>query len=172
MQNEVLKRKKLRLLDFDYNTPGAYFITICTHNRNNILSKIFVVGGDVPDAPSSSELLPFGKIAEKYINQLSNFYADIKVDKYVIMPNHIHIMLFVTDNSDSIHSNTKQHSAVSRFISTFKRFCNKEYGCNIWQRGFNDHIIRNQTDYEKHLKYIDENVIKWTLDELYTNEDM
>ena len=63
---------------------------------------------------------------------------------------------------------TRQHSSVSRFVSTFKRFCNKEYGENIWQRHFNDHIIRDRQDYEEHVKYIYENPIRWHYDELYT----
>ena len=64
----------------------------------------------------------------------------------------------------------KQHSYVSHFVSTFKRFCNKEYGENIWQRNFNDHIIRNREDYEEHLRYIYENPMSWYYDELYTEE--
>lgn len=60
-----------------------------------------------------------------------------------------------------------QHAAVSRFVSTFKRFCNKEYGVNLWQRGFHDHVIRDRRDLEEHLAYISENPLKWQLDPLY-----
>ena len=163
------KRKPTRLRDFDYNSSGAYFITICTENRRQILSHI--VGGDVLDAPKSTELLLCGKLADKYINQLNDFYDNIKADKYVIMPNHIHIMLFVSEDGASRTSPpTRQHSVVSQFVSTFKRFCNKEYGCNIWQRHFNDHIIRNRKDYEEHLRYIYENPTRWYYDELYAEE--
>ena len=166
-EKELPKRKPTRLRYFDYNASGAYFITICTENRRQILSHI--VGGDVLDAPNTIELLPYGKIADKYINQLNNFYDHIKVDRYVIMPNHIHIMLFVLEDGASRTSPpTRQHSSVSRFVSTFKRFCNKEYGENIWQRHFNDHIIRDRQDYEEHVKYIYENPIRWHYDELYT----
>ena len=127
MEKPLPKRKSIRLRDFDYNSCGAYFITICTNQRRKILSRI-VVGGDVLDAPSVKgdvldapsvkgdvldapsvkgdvldalphiELLPHGKIADKYINQLNDFYNDIKIDKYVIMPNHIHLIIFVLDN--------------------------------------------------------------------------
>ena len=174
---ELKQRKATRLENFDYNSAGAYFITICTQNRRQILSHI--VGVDVLDDPFGNllnnpnhvKLSPLGKIADKYINQLSDFYESIKIDRYVIMPNHIHLMLFVLDDGASRTSPpTKQHSAVSRFISTFKRFCNKEYGENIWQRHFNDHIIRNQKDYEEHIKYILENPIRWHYDELYSEE--
>ncbi len=168
-EKELPKRKPTRAQNFDYNSVGAYFITICTENRRKILSRI--VGGDVLDAPNDVELLPYGKIAKKHINQMSDFYDNIKIDRYVIMPNHIHMMLLVSENGASRTSPpTRQHSAVSRFVSTFKRFCNKEYGENIWQRNFYDHIIRNREDYEEHLRYIHENPMHWYYDELYTEE--
>ena len=65
---------------------------------------------------------------------------------------------------------TVQNSVPSRFVSTFKRFCNKEYGVNIWQYRSNDHIIRNRQDYDEHLRYIYENPIRWCYDELYAEE--
>ena len=130
---------------------------------------IIILHYTVLDAPQI-ELLHYGKIAEKYINQLNDFYEDMAVDQYVIMPNHIHIMLFVLEGGASRTSpSTKQHSSIPRFVSTFKRFCNKEFGFNIWQRGFNDHVIRNYEDYREHLKYIYENPARWHYDELYGN---
>ncbi len=168
-EKELPKRKPTRLRNYDYSTTGAYFITICTEGRRQILSR--VVGGDVLDAPKNVELLSHGKIADKYINQLNEFYDHITVDRYVIMPNHIHVMLFVrVDGASRTSPPTIQHSAVSQFVSTFKRFCNKEIGGNIWQRYFNDHIIRNRQDYEEHIKYICENPMRWYYDELYAEE--
>ena len=78
MKETFSKRKNPRLQDFDYSTAGAYFITICTEDRKNLLSHI--VGGDVLDAPCDIELSEYGKIAEKYVNQLSDFYKDIVVE--------------------------------------------------------------------------------------------
>lgn len=163
-EKELPKRKPTRWGEFDYNTHGAYFITLCTENRRKTLSKI--VGTD--NEPKIVELLPCGEIAEKYINQLNEFYDDRKVDRYVIMPNHIHIMLFIMEDGSSRTPNpTRQNSVVSQFVSTLKRFCNKEYGKNIWQRHFHDHIIRNRKDYEEHIKYMHENPANWYYDELY-----
>ena len=165
-KKELQKRKPTRLKGFDYSTMGAYFITICTQNRRKILSRI--VGVDVLGDPKNVELLPYGKIADKYINQMNDFYENIIVDGYVIMPNHIHIMLCVFEGgSPRTSTPTRQTSTVSHFVSTFKRFCNNDYGENIWQRHFNDHIIRNRQDYEEHIKYIYENPIRWHYDELY-----
>jgi REP element-mobilizing transposase RayT len=129
-----------------------------------------IVGGDVLDAPQNIELLPYGEIADKYINQLNDFYDNIEIVRYVIMPNHIHIMLIVLDDgSPRTSTPTRQTSVVSHFVSTLKRFCNKEYGENIWQRHFNDHIIRNYEDYELHLRYIAKNPLFWDQDELSKN---
>ena len=165
--NELPKRKDLRLKSFDYSSAGAYFITMCTEDRRQILSR--VVGVDVPGDPKSIELLPYGVVADKYINQLNKFYDNVTIDKYVIMPNHIHILLIVRDNgSPRTSTPTKQTLTVSHFVSTFKRFCNKEYGGNIWQRGFYDHIVRGREDYEEIVKYICENPLRWCYDELYT----
>ena len=163
---ELPRRKPTRLQGYDYSTPGAYFLTLCTENRRCLLSRI--VGTGVLDGPRV-ELLPHGIVAEKYIRQMNGFYGDIQVESYVIMPNHIHILLFVTGEGPSrTPVPTRQNSSVSRFISTFKRFCNKEYGENIWQYRSYDHIIRNQDDYDQHLKYIYENPFKWEADKLYS----
>ena len=153
------QRKPTRLRNFDYSTKGAYFITLCTEDRLQILSRI--VGGDVPGAPKNVKLLPYGIVADKYIKQMNGFYENISVDQYVIMPNHIHILLFVCEGgSPRTSTPTKQTSTVSHFVSTFKRFCNREYGENIWQRGFHDHVIRGREDYEEIAKYIYENPMR------------
>ena len=87
-------RQSMRLPEYDYNTPGVYFLTICVENRKCLLSRI--VGTGVLDGPNV-ELLPFGEIAAKYINQINDFYNDLSVDSYVIMPNHIHILLRILE---------------------------------------------------------------------------
>ena len=174
---ELKKRKTPRHQGFDYNSVGVYFITICTQNRRCILSHI--VGTGVLDCPKS-ELTVYGEIADKYINQLNEFYHNLSVENYVIMPNHIHLLLWVkepktdTENGQSrtpVPTNVERANNVcSQFVSTLKRFCNKEYGENIWQARFNDHIIRSHDDYEEHLRYIYENPTHWYYDELYVDE--
>ncbi len=177
--DELKNRKTTRLKGADYNRNQAVFLTICTKERKCILSR--VVGTGVLDGPQI-ELTKHGQIADKYIHQLSDFYDDLSVERYVIMPNHIHIMLWVkgaengpsrtpeADGPSRTPVPTVQNSVPSRFVSTFKRFCNKEYGTNIWQYRSNDHIIRNRQDYEEHLRYIYENPMRWYYDELYTEE--
>lgn len=147
---------------FNYNR-GAYFITICVKDRKKILSEI--VGAGVLDCPKI-QLLKHGEIAYKYIKQLNDFYNDISVDNYVIMPDHIHLIISVKNGQAGTPARTginSRNSDVAKFVSTFKRFCNKEYGNNIWQRSYYDHIIRNQQDYNEIWEYIENNPRKWLI---------
>ncbi len=162
-------RKPNRLKNYDYSKSGTYFITICVKDRKPILSKI--VGTGVPDCPKTL-LLPYGKIAEKYINKLNVFYNNISIDKYVIMPDHIHFLISISDGqsrtpvpTDSNIIIDNGNSIIAKFVSTFKRFCNKEYDNNIWQRSYYDHVIRNQEDYNEIFEYIDNNPKKYLLKE-------
>ncbi|MBQ7226797.1 MAG: hypothetical protein IJX05_00170, partial [Clostridia bacterium] len=87
---DLPKRKPTRLKNFDYSTTGAYFITICTHNRIELLSKIIVGQGL---APAENKLTRLGEIAEEQLLQLEKRYPFIRIENYVIMPNHIHIIM-------------------------------------------------------------------------------
>ena len=167
MEEKHIQRKILRLKEYDYNDTAVYFTTICVQHRECLLSK--VVGTGVLDCPCI-ELSEYGRIAQKYIEQLNSFYSHISIEDYVIMPNHIHLVIFIQKNGQSRTPvpTTKANSEYSKFISTFKRFCNKEYGYNIWQSRSYEHIIRDFRDYEKIKIYIHENPLKWQFDELYT----
>ena len=167
---EKPQRKPNRIAGYDYSQSGAYFVTICTQDRKKILSKINV-GTPLPGCPQKPcvELLWHGEIANQYIRQMDAFYEYLSVDQYMIMPYHIHLLITIHDGHPGRGGPTRT-SEIARFVGTFKRFCNKEYGENIWQARFNDHIIRNREDYEEHVKYIYENPIRWYYDELYTKE--
>ncbi|MBP3337192.1 MAG: hypothetical protein J6L59_02150 [Clostridia bacterium] len=89
------KRKPTRLKGYDYSQNGAYFITVCTHNKGHILSKI--VGEGLCALPKNT-LTPIGTEVEKAIQYINENYIGVKVDKYVIMPNHIHLII-ITDKS-------------------------------------------------------------------------
>ena len=212
--DEKKNRKSPRLQGYDYSRNGAYFITVCTKNRQCVLSRIvgtgvpdcprahaMPVGTGVPDCPRAHampvetgvldcpqiELTEKGRIADAYIRQLDSFYAHLSVKSYVIMPNHIHMLLLVgkqgqsgtpvpTEYEETVNSNNtnieKANSVVSQFISTFKRFCNKDFKENIWQERYFDHIIRNRVDYEAHLRYIAENPLHWLYDELSSEQSL
>ena len=162
------KRKSTRLKGYDYSTPGMYFLTICVKNRNHLLGKIVGCGNfDTPQMILSE----YGKILDKYINLMSEKYSHITVDKYVIMPNHFHLILNITDlKSGASETAAPYNNETSKFISLLKRYCNREYGNNIWQSSYNDHIIRGEKDYQKIWEYIDTNVIRWEQDCFYNSE--
>jgi REP element-mobilizing transposase RayT len=167
MKMDLPKRKTTRLKNYDYNQNGAYFITICTKGKQKNLCNI--VGTGVPDGPIT-ELKQCGIIANKYIENMRNFYSYISIEKYVIMPNHIHFILNIHNVNESGPSGTPvpTNSYIAKFISTYKRFCNKEIGENIWQYRSYDHIIRDYDDYLKIWNYIDTNPAKWQEDCFYS----
>ena len=161
-------RKSNRLPNYDYNTPGAYFITICTENRKPILSEI--VGGGALDAPHA-QLTKLGQVVQKYILS-GNRISGVTVDKFVIMPNHIHLILLVDDTAaDGTSKATSPTNAViPHFVSTLKRFCHRDIGKEIFQRSYHDHVIRDENDYLKIWQYIDNNPARWQEDCFYTEQ--
>ena len=158
-------RKHTRLPGFDYSAPGYYFITFCTRDKKNLLCTI--VGTGVLDGPEI-HFTPFGKIALKHMEAMRDFYEDIKVEKYVIMPNHVHLLIRIPDlGSGPSGTPVPTDSKIARFVSTFKRFCNKDCKAHIWQSRSHDHVIRGESDYQKIWSYIDNNPAKWTEDCFY-----
>ena len=151
---QIPKRKRLRLQGYDYSSEGCYFLTICTEHRRNLLST--VVGGDDLGAPKEIKLKPYGKIVEKYILSMEKAYDTIKIENYIIMPNHIHLLILI----DTYGLPRSSAPTISNVVTAFKKFVNRDCKRNIWQRGYIDHIIRNQADYENHWNYIEYNAMK------------
>ena len=154
-------RKPNRLQEYDYNQNGAYFVTICTQDRKKILSTI--VGGGAYDAPNVA-LTDIGKIVQKQIVN-SNRIPGITVDKFVIMPDHIHLIVLVnkTATKGTSRAPSPTNAAIPHLVSTFKRFCHRDVGEKIFQRSYYDHVIRNQQDYDETWQYIENNPRKWFL---------
>lgn len=158
------ERKPTRLKDYDYSSGGSYFITICSKDKKPIFSRI--VGDGFLDVPQVV-LTEYGTIINRQINIMGEYYKNIKINNYVIMPNHIHILISVyRDGSSGMPTPTNK--AIPSFVGTLKRFVNRNVGKNIFQRSFNDHIIRDECDYLARWQYIENNPLKWKLDELYS----
>ena len=153
--NELAKRKIIRLKDFDYSSSNMYYITICTEDRRKLLGKIH------ENSNAHMILAPYGQIVKKHIDQIENYY-NVTVSKYIIMPNHIHLLILVEAKSGEL---PRQTMMIPKMIAAFKKFTSKEIGFNLWQKSYYDHIIRNETDYREIWEYIDENPAKWALDE-------
>ncbi len=157
------KRKPTRLKEYDYSTNGAYFITICTNKRKELLSKINV--GDGAYTVPKNNLSEIGLICDKYINNINIKYKNATVDKYVIMPNHIHLIIF-------LHGTMRASSPTGNIITiirSLKTMVTKEIGYSMWQRSYHDHIIRGEKDYQRIWEYIDTNVLKWEKDCFYNS---
>lgn len=159
---ELPKRKPNRLPDFSYNTPGAYFITICLQNRKPILWE--GVGASIA-RPQIPPLSAWGKIVDASIRDIPSHYPAVSVDNYVVMPNHIHLLLQINTDADGRPLSAPTISVV---VQQLKGAITKQIGFSIWQKLFHDHVIRNEQDYLKIWNYIDGNPSKWEEDCFYT----
>ena len=163
------KRKHPRLDNFDYSAAGAYFVTICTQNRRCVLSRV-VGRGLAPAEIGRMEHTLFGKIAEKQLLLLEDRYPCLSVDRYVIMPNHIHVILILDCEAAGASPRPTVMDAVCAYKSLTTIEC-KKMGLTekLFQTSFYDHVIRDREDYEKHVRYICENPVRWRYDELYSD---
>ncbi len=150
------KRKQNRLCDYDYSQNGAYFITICTQNRKKILSDIVGDGFPVPK--------PIGMIAEEYIRQIPEKYPAVSVDRHVIMPDHIHMLLRIDCGTGN------PSPTLGTVIGWYKKQATKQInlfantkGEKVFQRSYYDHVIRSQQDYDEIWQYIENNPRKWVM---------
>ncbi len=182
---ELPKRKPTRLQNYDYSTGGAYFITLCTHNKQKILCNIVNISGSTtPKVNSNAKILsnsvgegaldvpkivlsPIGEIAQQELLKIESHYDNVKIDKYIIMPNHIHLIVTLTER---INPSPTIKYDISNVIGKFKAAVTRNVGNafmhseKLWQRSFHDHIIRNENDYKEIWQYIDTNPQKWNTD--------
>ena len=151
---ELPKRKSPRIPKYDYSTPNYYFITICTHN------KICIFG-------QPGNLNSYGRIAEEHLLRIPLLNPNIQIDKYVIMPNHLHV-IFVVNPKENENDMVDLSFVIGQYkMSVTKKIRMKEPGKMVWQRSFHDHVIRNQKRYEMIWQYIENNPLKWEEDCFY-----
>ncbi len=153
---KIPKRKRTRLRGYDYNSPGAYHLILCSNEHKLLFSKIHKQTYEIT-------LTKYGNIIDETIQFLNKLDGQ-SIANYVIMPNHIHIILIIEENNEKRKT---QNSKVSTFVNSLKRFTNKKSKINLWQRSFYDSIIEKEEDFYEVWRYIDENPIKWSLDEYY-----
>lgn len=147
---ELPKRKSTRIPGFDYSTPNYYFLTLCTSDKQCIFGN-------------PGKLNRNGQIAEQMLRKIPEIYPQVRVDKYVVMPNHVHLILVL---------GSEQQTSITHIIGQYKVSVTKEIRklCprfHVWHRSFHDHIIRNQKSYEKIWEYIENNPLKWEEDCFY-----
>jgi REP element-mobilizing transposase RayT len=149
------KRKSPRIPNYDYSKGNYYFVTFCTYEHRCIFGR-------------PGELNQFGLIAQRDILNIPQHYAGVTIDKFVVMPNHIHMIIVLEDRVDN--------PSISKIIALYKTGVTKQLrrfdpNLQVWQRSFHDHIIRNQKGYEQIWSYIDYNPIQWEMDKFYRDCD-
>ncbi|MBP3372730.1 MAG: transposase [Clostridia bacterium] len=161
----LAKRKPNRLQNYDYSNSGYYFVTVCTYEKRMLLSQI--VGQGL--APAENRLTEYGKIVQEELLALENRYANVRIDQFVVMPNHIHAIVVLQNDSAAGASPCPTLSdVVCVFKSIATRRCRPAgFKGKFFQTSYYDHIIREREDYEKIWEYIEYNPIKWNDDRFY-----
>ena len=188
-KTEESRRRSARLKGYDYSQPGAYFVTMCVWGMAPTLSEIM---------ESQVVFTQVGKIAESCWNKMGDLKARIDPDEYVIMPNHLHGILFIHNpsrgeafegrfgsvrrrlpsNASPVHiSRGTVSGSLGAIIQNFKSISTRKInrlnntpGKTFWQRGYYDRIIRNHEELDRIRKYIFENPLKWELDEYHPSK--
>jgi REP element-mobilizing transposase RayT len=154
---EHYQRKRIRLPDYDYSAPGYYFITVCTRNHDHLFGR---VDPDSEHMMAHTKLSRIGLIVQETIEEIPSHYAAVEVVKHIIMPNHIHLLLSISDDE-------ADRPVLSTIIQQLKRTVSLRVGQSIWQPRYYDHVIRNEKEYQKIWEYIDTNPLRWELDKYY-----
>ena len=166
-------RKDIRLKNYDYSHNGAYFVTICTHNRKYLFWKnydTYRVGAAFGGPHEKILLTEFGQIVKDELKKIPSIYPDVVfIPKFVIMPNHIHLIIVI--NSYVEGGPPKAAPTIGRIINKFKGAVSKKSGFRVWQKSFYDRIIRNNEEYKIYWQYIETNPANWEDDELFINEN-
>ena len=162
---ELPKRKSPRIPGYDYSANGAYFITICTHEKKVLFGP---VGADSISA----------RMIKRTFLETIQKYENVKSPVFVVMPNHFHAIIQI-DRADMESAPT-----ISQIIQTFKRYSTVEYiklvndkklprfDGKVWQRSFHDHVIRDEKGFLEIWNYIEGNPSKWEEDCFYVKEEL
>ncbi len=161
----------MRHIDHDYTAPGAYFVTICAHDRQMLFGQI-VEGVMV--------LSPLGVLVQECLPHVSKNPAVVRLDIFVVMPNHVHILLWILAQPEDQSMNTQRQFAkpivgsLSTIIGTYKAEVSRRArraglapAGPFWQRNFWDRIVRNQRELNNIRNYIQTNPLRWDVDHLH-----
>ena len=154
-------RKPNRIPNFDYSQEGTYFVTLCTHNRASIF-QMETPSGSTSHFPSCSLQ---NRLIHKWIKETQSKYQNIIIDKYVIMQDHLHLLITINQS--------RKGASLEEIMRFFKTMTTNEYirgvksgflppfDKKLWQKSYYDHVIRNFQDYQETWAYIENNPAKW-----------
>lgn len=166
MLSMLPRRKTIRLPAYDYSTPGAYFVTICTHNRVLML-------GSVADGRMETNAAGLQVLAAW--ESLPGRFPMVSLDAFVVMPNHVHGMLFLQDplvaerchREDLVAKNPTLGEVLRAFKSVSAVRVNQALGRSgqpLWQRGYYEHVVRTNKELDRFRLYIEQNQVRWDED--------
>ena len=162
--------RSIRLKEYDYTQPGAYFVTVCTWTRENLFGE--VVDRDV-------RLNEKGHIVEECWNVIPEHFPQIELEAFVVMPNHIHGIIVINGNDvvvGATHASPLRKKSgptpksLGAIVGSFKsaaarRIKDKVGETGIWQRSYYEHVIRDKKEWDLIRKYIEANPDNWEQDE-------
>ncbi len=163
-------RQSIRLPQRDYSSAGAYYVTICTHEKKHYFGNII---------NNRMSLSQYGKIAFSIWNEIPNHFSNISLDKFIVMPNHVHGIICMTVSPGACHGKplhsrilpTKQSlsTIIGSFKSTVTRKINEMNSgdkTKIWQRNYWERVIRNDRELNIIREYIINNPKNWDTDQM------
>lgn len=154
-------RKSIRLKEYDYSKQGGYFITICLQNKQKLLGEIL---------DQKMNLNGAGKMAQEEIVNLPERFPEIEIGEFIVMPNHIHLVIFIVDKTtETIGTITGILKSIitHKYTQGVKNNNWPRFNKTLFQRNFYEHVIRNEKDLETINEYIFNNPAKWLKDEFY-----
>ncbi len=166
---EIHRRRSVRLRGYDYTREGAYFVTICTHNRIPLFGEI---------SEHEIRLNDAGRIAYRLWEQIPEHFDDVDTDEFIVMPNHIHGIIVITGSDvgathasplrgASQSSKASLGTIVGSYKSAVSKRLNQYRGTHttpVWQRNYYEHVIRNEAALHDIRYYIIYNPAKWADD--------
>ncbi|NES85549.1 MAG: transposase [Moorea sp. SIO2B7] len=158
----IHNRRSIRLKGYDYKQAGAYFVTIVCKHREHLFGNII---------DSTMQFNQYGEIVDLHWHNLLKYHQHLQLDTFIIMPNHLHGILILTDDS-----RIKKRHGLPEIIRGFKTFSARHINrirrlkyVSVWQRGYYEHIIRNEQSLRAIREYIVNNPLSWEKDELHPN---
>ena len=164
-------RRSVRLQDPDYTEPGAYFVTLCTRDRRCAFGEVTLDG---------VRLTPVGEIVTEEWSKSAEVRAEVELDAFVVMPNHLHGIVVISDTSPRDHRSPRAHGraplqraarSLGALVAGFKAATTSHVnrlagtpGVPVWQRNYYEHIIRSDKELERVRQYIAENPGRWAQD--------
>ncbi len=161
MEEQLPKRKSLRLQSHDYSRNGYYFVTICTAVRHqNILCTLAPAVGAITNRPPVQvTLTTWGTAVERAIREIPSRYSGVTVDCCAIMPDHVHLVLAIQQTGPDGRQ-VAAPTSLSTIVQQFKRAVSRTIGVSIWQKSYYDHVIRSDADLAETRQYIQSNPAK------------